>query len=272
MASNESKTVVFITGANGGIGYETIKALVQSSRSYYIFLGSRSIEKGEEAAEALRTEFSNSTSEIKVIQIDVTSDDQINAAFDEVSKAKEYIDVLINNAGGFRDLLFYSAITNTNDTCRHLHREQNPPRRNYNTSSMERNVRRKCYWRTSSNSYICATPGQIERSAINLPRQRPRPARNLTKGTLPWPTATERMAKGFQDQSRRLQNKQNGVEHDYAHMALHFAQRWCQSVGCISGLARYESRELTGKIEAARRRRSIRGGQLYKTDSRRGEG
>uniref|UniRef100_L2G849 Short-chain dehydrogenase n=1 Tax=Colletotrichum fructicola (strain Nara gc5) TaxID=1213859 RepID=L2G849_COLFN len=45
-----AKRVALITGANTGIGYETIKALPSSDRSYHILLGSRSMEKGAAAA------------------------------------------------------------------------------------------------------------------------------------------------------------------------------------------------------------------------------
>ena len=97
--ATQNKTVVFITGANAGIGYETVRALAQSSRSYHVFLGSRSVENGKEAVKAVRDEFPASTIVMDVIQIDVSSDESINAACDTVGKSLEYVDVLVNNAG-----------------------------------------------------------------------------------------------------------------------------------------------------------------------------
>ena len=93
------KKLVFITGANTGIGYETVRALVQSPRPYHIFLGSRSVERGREAAEALRAEFPNSPSSAEVIQVDISSDQSINDAFEKVKNGPGYIDALVNNAG-----------------------------------------------------------------------------------------------------------------------------------------------------------------------------
>lgn len=96
------KTVVFITGANTGIGYETVRALVgQDTRGYHVLLGSRSIEKGNAVAESLRTEFPDTTSVIDVVQIDVSSDESINAAYETVKAGPGYLDVLVNNAGTY---------------------------------------------------------------------------------------------------------------------------------------------------------------------------
>ncbi|EAU30463.1 conserved hypothetical protein [Aspergillus terreus NIH2624] len=98
-----SPKIVVITGANTGIGYETVKALVQSDQAYRIFVGSRSVEKGEAAIETLRKEFPQSTSTLEVLQVDVSTDESIQHAFETVKAKTEYIDVLINNAGAAFD-------------------------------------------------------------------------------------------------------------------------------------------------------------------------
>lgn len=98
-ANMSSPKIVVITGANTGIGYETVKALVQSDQAYRIFVGSRSVEKGEAAIETLRREFPQSTSTLEVLQVDVSTDESIQHAFETVKAKTEYIDVLINNAG-----------------------------------------------------------------------------------------------------------------------------------------------------------------------------
>lgn len=99
--SSEGKTVVLITGANTGIGYEAVRALAQSARSYHVFLGSRSVENGKEAADAIKKEYPQTSIVMEVAQIDVSSDDSINSAFQKVEQSTGYIDVLINNAGRF---------------------------------------------------------------------------------------------------------------------------------------------------------------------------
>lgn len=94
-----SKTNVFITGANAGIGLEVVKALLTSQTPYHIFLGSRSIEKAEDACAALQKQSPNNASKITVVQIDISSDVSISSAFEKVKSEVDHIDVLVNNAG-----------------------------------------------------------------------------------------------------------------------------------------------------------------------------
>lgn len=95
----QSKISVFITGADGGIGYETVKALIQSPISYHIFLGTSILENGNIAADILRKHFPNSKSTIQVVQVDVASDNSIVAAFETVEQYSDHLDVLVNNTG-----------------------------------------------------------------------------------------------------------------------------------------------------------------------------
>ncbi|XDG03645.1 hypothetical protein ABKA04_003260 [Annulohypoxylon sp. FPYF3050] len=94
------KTVVLVTGANSGIGYETVVALSSASADFHILLGSRSIEKGQKALESLQeTHGSSSKGSISVLQIDVTDQNSIQAARDQIEAEFGKLDVLINNAG-----------------------------------------------------------------------------------------------------------------------------------------------------------------------------
>lgn len=84
----------FITGANKGIGFATAKQLLE--KGYYVFLGSRDLKKGFKAVEKLNHHgFTN----VKAIQLDVTDNDSIMAAFNEINKKISALDILINNAG-----------------------------------------------------------------------------------------------------------------------------------------------------------------------------
>jgi NADP-dependent 3-hydroxy acid dehydrogenase YdfG len=94
-----SSTIVFITGANTGLGFEIVKALCQSPTAYTILLGGRSLEKANAAAAEAQKQFSSTSSVIKTIQIDIDDDTSINNAFEHVSKEYGRVDVLINNAG-----------------------------------------------------------------------------------------------------------------------------------------------------------------------------
>lgn len=90
---------VLVTGGNNGIGYETVKALLQSTRPYRVLLGSRSLEKGKLAIETLHKECPDSTNTVEVVQVDLTSDESIEKAYEQVKASPGHLDVLINNAG-----------------------------------------------------------------------------------------------------------------------------------------------------------------------------
>src|SRR5277367_2380685 len=94
-----SPKVVLVTGGNNGIGYETVKALLQSDKVYHVLLGSRSLEKAKLAIETLHKECPESTNTVEAVQVDLTSDESIEKAFEQVKASPGHIDALINNAG-----------------------------------------------------------------------------------------------------------------------------------------------------------------------------
>ena len=94
-----TKTIVLVTGANSGIGYETVKALAQSPRAYHILLGSRSLDRGAAAMNSIQSEVADSLSSIELLEIDVSSDDSIQQAHNEIEERFGRLDVLVNNAG-----------------------------------------------------------------------------------------------------------------------------------------------------------------------------
>ena len=96
-----SRKIALVTGGNSGIGYETVKALLQSEKPYHVLLGSRSVDKGKLALETLRKECPESTNTVEMIQVDLTSDESIEKAFEQVKSSSGRVDALINNAGMF---------------------------------------------------------------------------------------------------------------------------------------------------------------------------
>jgi NAD(P)-dependent dehydrogenase (short-subunit alcohol dehydrogenase family) len=94
-----SPKVVLVTGGNNGIGYETVKAFLQSNKAYHVLLGSRSLEKAKLAIETLHKECPESISTVEAVQVDLTSDESIEKAFEQVKASPGHIDALINNAG-----------------------------------------------------------------------------------------------------------------------------------------------------------------------------
>lgn len=88
-----------MVGGNGGIGYEAVKALLQSPKPYHVFMGSRSLDKAKTAIDTLKKECPDSSNTVEALQLDLTSDDSIEKAFKHVEKTQGLLDVLINNAG-----------------------------------------------------------------------------------------------------------------------------------------------------------------------------
>lgn len=83
-----------ITGANKSIGFETARVLLKEG--YYVYIGSRSLEKGLEAVNKLKAEGFVTT---EAIQLDVTDSESVEAARIQIGQKTDVLDVLINNAG-----------------------------------------------------------------------------------------------------------------------------------------------------------------------------
>ena len=83
-----------ITGGNKSIGFETARQLLQNG--FYVYLGSRNVDKGQEAVEKLNAE---GLTEVEVIQVDVSDDESVKVARAAVGTKTDVLDVLINNAG-----------------------------------------------------------------------------------------------------------------------------------------------------------------------------
>jgi NADP-dependent 3-hydroxy acid dehydrogenase YdfG len=96
MASN---LIILVTGANTGLGLETIKSLCKSAKTYTILLAGRNIDKANAAAKEVQAEFPQTSSVLSTVQIDIEDDTSISRAFEHVSNKHGRLDVLINNAG-----------------------------------------------------------------------------------------------------------------------------------------------------------------------------
>jgi NAD(P)-dependent dehydrogenase (short-subunit alcohol dehydrogenase family) len=85
---------VLITGANKSIGFETARQLLK--QGYYVYLGCRDLEKGEQAVDQLKAE---GLDQVEPIVIDVNDSDSVKAARAALGAKISALDVLINNAG-----------------------------------------------------------------------------------------------------------------------------------------------------------------------------
>lgn len=85
-------SVALITGGSRGIGLETARQLGQ--RGFTVVLGARNQEKGEQAAQTLRSEGLKAES----VQLGVADADDRRAVHDYFARRHKKLDVLINNA------------------------------------------------------------------------------------------------------------------------------------------------------------------------------
>lgn len=75
------KSIILITGANAGIGFELASQLI-ADKTKHVIMSSRSIEKGEKALKALQSH--NLPGSAELIQIDVDQRESIEAAAKKV--------------------------------------------------------------------------------------------------------------------------------------------------------------------------------------------
>ena len=93
MTTNPS--TVLITGANKGLGAEASRRL--AARGWTVWLGARDATAGADAADKIRAE--QPDADLRVVELDVTGDDSVRAAYDVVAGSGTGLDVLVNNAG-----------------------------------------------------------------------------------------------------------------------------------------------------------------------------
>ncbi|WDF54140.1 SDR family oxidoreductase [Mucilaginibacter sp. KACC 22063] len=85
---------VLITGANKSIGFETARQLLQ--KGYYVYLGSRDRNRGEEAVNKLKAE---GLDNVETVEIDVSNPASVQSAYQSIASKTDQLDALINNAG-----------------------------------------------------------------------------------------------------------------------------------------------------------------------------
>ncbi|MEZ4369289.1 MAG: SDR family NAD(P)-dependent oxidoreductase [Polyangiaceae bacterium] len=94
---------VLITGANKGIGQATVAAALERDPECFVFLGSRSRERGEAAKSELSAERRGWGDRIEVLELDVANDASVSAAAQRVAErygqSPAPLSGIVNNAG-----------------------------------------------------------------------------------------------------------------------------------------------------------------------------
>jgi NAD(P)-dependent dehydrogenase (short-subunit alcohol dehydrogenase family) len=115
------QTIVFITGANQGLGFEVVKKLAAEQPNFIIILGIRELAKGKQAIAEVSTIHEGTS--LHAVEIDVTSDESIATAVKTVESTHGRIDVLHNNAGisHGKDSTTRANLHQGMNTCDHTH-------------------------------------------------------------------------------------------------------------------------------------------------------
>lgn len=100
VAMTVDRKIVLVTGAAAGIGLEAVKALLSSEHaSYEILLSARKLTQAQAASEQVAAGYPSSSSGVVPLELDVESDESIEAAANHVKANYGRLDALINNAG-----------------------------------------------------------------------------------------------------------------------------------------------------------------------------
>ena len=93
MNDRETK-IALVTGGNRGIGYEIAQGLL--AKEYQVIITARSLDKAQQAGSKLQ-------GKVIPVELDISSDRSIQAAFENVKQKIDRLDVLVNNAGIYPD-------------------------------------------------------------------------------------------------------------------------------------------------------------------------
>lgn len=89
-----SRTAV-VTGANGGLGLSTARALAAAGAK--VMIAARNQERAAEAKERIQTAVP--AADLTIVELDLGSLDSVKAAAEEILASHQTIDLLVNNAG-----------------------------------------------------------------------------------------------------------------------------------------------------------------------------
>lgn len=94
MPNLEGRTAV-VTGANGGLGLETAKALAGGGA--HVVMAARNQEKASAAESEIKA--SHPDASLEIVRLDLASLQSVTSAADDITDEHQAIDILVNNAG-----------------------------------------------------------------------------------------------------------------------------------------------------------------------------
>jgi len=107
---------ILVTGANKGIGLAIVEAALAQHDDVFVYLGSRDLGRGKEAAAGLAAAHPGWSGRLEVVAIDVASDSSVEAAARHVSASAggQKLYGVVNNAGIGSDARGLAAVVETN--------------------------------------------------------------------------------------------------------------------------------------------------------------
>ena len=94
---------VLVTGANKGIGFAIVSAILEARSDTFVLLGSRDVDRGRVARDALTREHPDWERRLELVHLDVASDASVSAAAESVRSAfgpePAPLYAIVNNAG-----------------------------------------------------------------------------------------------------------------------------------------------------------------------------
>jgi NAD(P)-dependent dehydrogenase (short-subunit alcohol dehydrogenase family) len=90
---------ILVTGGNKGIGKAIISRLLTEWKDTHVVMGSRSVERGQQAIEDLIAELPGDIKDrLELMELDTSSDESVKAAADKIANEPKLYGI-INNAG-----------------------------------------------------------------------------------------------------------------------------------------------------------------------------
>lgn len=94
-----SDRVVLVTGGTSGLGLETARALFATGAD--VFITARDLQKGQDAIDGIRKS-SEGSGKLEMIEMDMNSLDSVKEAAKAFLAKSSKLNILVNNAGGFK--------------------------------------------------------------------------------------------------------------------------------------------------------------------------